>query len=344
MSPDSSNQHPGPDPETSSGSGNPRIPGDSGSSPAAIPRKGYLYVAAAATLWAVSGSSGKFLFQSGVTPYELVQIRVTLASLCLLAWFLLRNPRLIPVARQDILYFMVLGICGMAMVQFTYFYAISKIHVAVAILLEYLAPTFIALYSVVVLRERLTRLTVIAVAGSTLGCYLAVGAYNLNLLSMNLEGILAGIASAIAFAWYAIHGERGMRRYDPWTVLFHALLYAAIFWNIALSPFHAFMRSYSPVQWGWILYISILGTAVPFGLYLEGINLIRSTRASVTATLEPIMAGFISYLFLGENLQPLQLLGGGIVLASVITLQSRKEFDANTPALIRERQKSRFRR
>lgn len=306
----------------------------------AVPRKGYVYVAAAATLWAVSGSSGKFLFQTGVTPYELVQIRVTLACLCILVWFLLRNPRLIAVARRDIPYFMVLGVCGMAMVQFTYFYTISKIHVAVAILLEYLAPVFIALYSLVVLRERLTRITTIAVAGSTLGCYLAVGAYNLDLLSMNLEGILAGIASAIAFAWYAIHGERGMRRYAPWTVLFHALLYAAIFWNIALPPFRAFMRSYSLVQWGWILYISILGTAVPFGLYLEGINLIRSTRASVTATLEPIMAGFISYIFLGESLQPLQMLGGGLVLASVIALQSRKEIDEDTPALIRERQNS----
>lgn len=340
MTPDPFNERHESNPEASRVPCDPPGRREAGFSPSAIPKKGYVYVAAAATLWAISGSSGKFLFQSGVTPYEVVQIRVTLASLCLLAWFLLRNPRLIPVARQDIPYFMVLGICGMAMVQFTYFYAISKIHVAVAILLEYLAPAFIALYSVTVLRERLTRLTVIAVAASTLGCYLAVGAYNLNILSMNLEGILAGLASAIAFAWYSMHGERGMRRYDPWTVLFHALLHAALFWNIALSPFHAFMRSYSVVQWGWILYISILGTAVPFGLYLEGVNLIRSTRASVTATLEPIMAGLISYVFLGETLQPLQLLGGGLVLASVIVLQSRKEFDEETPALIRGRQRS----
>ncbi len=336
-----SDQPNGPNQEPSVGTGGEQAGvGVSGVSSKAVPRKGYVYVAAAATLWAVSGSSGKFLFQGGVTPYELVQIRVTLACLCILAWFLFRNPKRILVARRDVPYFMGLGVCGMAMVQFTYFYAISKIHVAVAILLEYLAPVFIALYSLVVLRERLTQLTAIAVATSTFGCYLAVGAYNLDLLSMNLEGILAGIASAIAFAWYAIHGERGMRRYAPWTVLFHALLYAAIFWNIALTPFHAFVRSYSLVQWGWILYISVLGTAVPFGLYLEGINLIRSTRASVTATLEPIMAGFISYIFLGESLQPLQMLGGGLVLASVVALQSRKEIDNETPALIRGKQNS----
>jgi drug/metabolite transporter (DMT)-like permease len=52
------------------------------------------------------------------------------------------------------------------------------------------------------------------------------------------------------------------------------------------------------------------------------------------------MAGFIAYLFLGESLQPLQILGGGIVLASVIVLQSKQEFDENTPELIRKRRET----
>jgi drug/metabolite transporter (DMT)-like permease len=76
---------------------------------------------------------------------------------------------------------------------------------------------------------------------------------------------------------------------------------------------------------------------VPFGLYLDGVNLIRSTRASVTATLEPITAGVISFFFLGESLENLQTLGGILVVASIILLQMRKEYDNATPALIRRR-------
>ncbi|MFP5211889.1 MAG: DMT family transporter [Acidobacteriota bacterium] len=305
---------------------------------AAVPARGYLYVALAAILWAVSGSSGKFLFQHGVTPYELVQLRVTLAAATLFFWLLVRDRSLLRVKRSDIPYFMVLGVMGMAMVQFTYFYAISKIQVAVAILLEYLAPTFIALHALIFAREKLTQVTAIAIVGSTAGCYLAVGAYNFDLMTMNSAGILAGIGAGAAFAWYAIHGERGMRRYKPWTVLFHALLYAAIFWNVAIFPFKAFARPYSAAEWGWILYIAVFGTVVPYGLYTEGINLIRSTRASVTAMLEPIVAAAISYAFLGELLDPLQMLGGALVIASVVFLQLRKEYDSNTPALIRARQ------
>ena len=61
-----------------------------------------------------------------------------------------------------------------------------------------------------------------------------------------------------------------------------------------------------------------MGTAIPFGLYFVGINYIRSTRASITATLEPISAGFIAYLFLGEILEPLQILGGVLVIAAIV--------------------------
>ncbi|MCK8602728.1 DMT family transporter [Desulfoferrobacter suflitae] len=310
----------------------------------ASPRWGYFCVILAAVLWAVSGSSGKFLFQQGVTPLELVQLRVTLASACLFLWLLVRRRPLLAIAPRDAVYFMVLGVLGMAMVQFTYFYAISKIKVAAAILLQYLAPALIALYSVVFAREKLTRLTLAAIVGATMGCYLVVGAYNLDLFQLNKLGVLGGLCAAVAFAFYSIYGERGMRRYNPWTVLFYALLTSAVFWNMgrllwsgAPAPFESFARDYSGIEWFWIIYIVVLGTVVPFGLYFEGISLIRSTRASITATLEPITAGVVAYLFLGETMEPLQLLGGLLVIASVIVLQLRQEFDDKAPSIIRAR-------
>jgi drug/metabolite transporter, DME family len=315
--------------------------------PAPLPRRGYICVASAALMWAVSGSSAKYLFAHGVTPFQLVQLRLTIGVALLFLWILIYRPTLLRIARRDILYFVLLGITGMAMVQFTYLLAISKIKVAAAILMQYLAPVLIALYSVLFARETLTRVTTLAVSCATIGCYLVVGAYNLDLLSLNREGVAFGLSAAVAFAWYSILGEKGMHRYQPWTVLFYALLFAAIFWNsahffwsAAPKPFEAFGQSYSPSAWGLILYIAILGTIVPFGLYFEAINLIRSTRASITATLEPISAGIIAFLFLGEALEPLQVFGGALVITAVILLQLRREYDYKTPALVRSRQHS----
>ena len=298
-------------------------------------RWGYLYVVLAALMWGLSGSSAKFLFNSGITPYQLVQLRLTISTTILFLWLLIRNPILLKIDRKDILYFMLFGTVGMAGVQFTYLFTISKIKVAAAILLQYLAPSFIAIHSVVFMREKLAPATVAALLGATFGCYLVVGAYNLDILTMNIVGIISGILSAITFAWYSIHGEYGMRRYNPWTVLSYALLFGALVWNVLHPPLEAFMHAYSPIQWFWILYIGVLGTLVPFGLYLEGINLIRSTRASITATLEPITAGILSYLFLNEVMEPAQIVGGIIIIASIILLQLHQQQDNKAPSMIR---------
>jgi drug/metabolite transporter (DMT)-like permease len=301
------------------------------------PHRGYAYVILAALLWGVSGSSAKFLFNSGVTPYQVVQLRLTLAAVILLGWLAIRNPALLRIARRDIWYFALFGTVGMGACQFTYLFAISKIKVAAAILLQYLAPSFIAVHAVVFARDRLSASTVLALVGATIGCYLVVGAYDLQLLSLNLVGVLSGILSAVTFAWYSIHGEYGMRRYNPWTVLFYALFFAALVWNILHPPLEAFFHRYSAVEWGWVLYIGILGTLLPFGLYLEGVNLIRSTRASITAILEPITAGVVSYVFLKETMAPLQIAGGLLVIGSIVLLQLKQEKDEKAPALIRAR-------
>ncbi len=286
-------------------------------------------------LWAVSGSSAKFLFHQGVSPFQLVQLRITLAAVCLFMWLFFKNKSLLRIAKGDVVYFLVLGICGMAAVQFTYLFAISKIHVAAAILLQYMAPIFIALFSVIFAGEKLKRSTVAAIIIATAGCWLVVGAYNLSMLSMNMVGIFSGIASAITFAWYSVQGEYGMRKYNPWTVLFYAILFAAVLWNVLHPPLEAFFHKHSLLEWWWIFYIAIFGTVLPFGLYLEGVNLIRATRSSVTGMLEPITAGVLSYIFLNEIMEPLQLAGGVLVIFAIILLQLRQEFDDKAPAVIR---------
>ncbi len=284
------------------------------------PVLGYSFVAAAAALWATSGTVSKHLFQSGVTPFHLVQLRTTIGALVLLFWLLMRRRDLLVIERRDIPYFVMLGL-GLAAVQFTYLYAISRINVAAAILLQYQAPVMIALYSVLFARVRLKASTAVSLVGAALGCYLMVGAYDLNILSMSQVGVVAGLASAAAFAWYTVKSEHGMRSYTPWTVLSYALIVAALTWNILHRPLDAFSQHYADGAWWWIAFVGVFGTVLPFGLYNKGIEMVSSTRASITATLEPVIAGIISYLFLGESMEFLQVLGGGLVISSILVLQ-----------------------
>lgn len=285
-------------------------------------RLGYISVCCAALLWAASGNAAKFLLQGEVTPFQLVQLRTTTAAVLLFLFLLFRRRELLKIARSDVAYFIILGSI-LAVMLFAYLYAISRIHVAAAVLLQYQAPAMIALYSFFFQRKNLSAFTVAAIVGAIIGCYLMVGAYNLNILDMNKAGILSGLASAVALALYSVRSEYGMRTYSAWTVLSYALLVAAIVWNVIIPPFSAFAAHYSASAWGWIVYIGLFGTIAPFGLYNEGVKRIRSTHASITATLEPVMAGMIAFVFLGEVLTTLQIAGAGLVIASVMLIQVR---------------------
>ncbi len=154
-------------------------------------RFGYFYVALSSLLFAISGTASKFLFHQGVTPYQLVQIRTVIASAVLLAWLAAANPSALKISRQSLPRFILLGFV-LAATMFTYFYAISKIQVAAAILLQYQSPVLVAAYALAFSGERHSTSTLLAIAGSGLGCYLAVGAYTLDLLSLNKAGIIGG--------------------------------------------------------------------------------------------------------------------------------------------------------
>lgn len=299
--------------------------------------KGYLCVMTAAVLWASSGTAGKALFGGGMTPFELVQIRVTLSTVLMAVAFGIFSRGHLRIRIKDLGYFVLLGSVGMALVQGTYFYAISKIQVAAAILLQYMAPILVALFSICFWKERLTVFKVAALVLALGGCYLVVGGYNLQLLQLNRLGIAAGLLAAVCFAGYTLLGERGMHRYPPWTVLFYALAFSAVAWHIFYTPFHYIGAGFTRGQWGWILYITVAGTILPFGLYFVGINYIRSTRASITAILEPICAGFMAFFILGEAMEVLQIIGGLLVISSIVLLQVQQEYDEMAPAVIRTR-------
>jgi drug/metabolite transporter (DMT)-like permease len=286
------------------------------------PRFGYVLVGVAAALWAASGTVAKLLFQDGLSPLDLVQLRTTVAAGVLVAWLIvIRRPGL-RIRREDVVHFVLLG-AVLGMTQFTYLFAISKIPVAAAILLQYQAPVLVALYALLFSAQKMTSLIAASLVSAVLGCYLMVGGYQMDMSGMNVQGVASGLVSAVGFAAYSVRSEQGMRTYEPMTVVCYAMVFAALFWNALQPPLGAFLENHTLQVWMGILFVGVLGTVLPFGLYSAGIRIIGATRASITATLEPVTAGFIAYLLLGEVMETLQILGGMLVMVSVALLQSR---------------------
>ncbi len=293
----------------------------------------YLYVLIATTLWGFSGVVAKHLFNTGVSPLRLVQVRISLSVLILFFTLLIFSRKRLAVSVKDVPYFLVFGVIGLAGSQFSYYFTVSKIQVGPAVLIQYLYAAWVTLYAYLFRDEPLSQRTVLALFLAVSGCYLVAGGYRFDLLSLNRVGLAGGLASSFFVAFYTLASEKGLKRYDGWTVLLYGLAAGALFHSFLNSPLQLVTAGYPPTTWLIFLYIAVFATLVPFAFFFKGIERIRVTRASIAANWEPVMAGLSAYIVLGEILELPQILGGLAVIAAVILLQLGKQDPGPASAL-----------
>ena len=285
--------------------------------------RGYAMVVTAAVCWGVMATVAKLLFRDrGVDPLILVVVRAYLATLTLFLVLGLLCPARLRIGRRDVWSAVVVGVVGLAMNNFFYFQALHLTSVATALLLQYQAPILVALYAVLVQRERLRGRIFLAMALALLGCGLVVRAYDLALLRPNLLGVLAGLGGACGFAFYILASRSALRTLNAWTLLTYAYFSAALTWTVVVPPWQLLSFGFDWGIWGAFLAVATIGTVVPFGLFISGLKFLPPTQASIVSMLEPVVAAVVAYFLLGETLIPLQILGGALVLAGVVMVQT----------------------
>jgi len=309
--------------------------------------EGYGLVLLAALCWAGGGLLAKWLFSAPgpatagwpfpplgieVDPVVLSAARAVVSTLIATAFLTLRRRELLKVRGRDLPFLAVFGILGLAMVHFAYFKTISLTGVATAILLEYLAPVIVLVFSVTLLGERFTLALPSAVTLSVAGCALMVGALGPDGLVVPREGLIWGLSSAVFFAGYSLMGKYASGRFAPWTLLTYGLGFASMFWLIVLGgpgPIITLLSDWRAAAA--VLALAVVSTIIPFGAFLKALNMIEATQASVTSTVEPVIAGVVAWFIFGEHLSALQLLGGVLVVAAVLLSQASTRVPAEMP-------------
>lgn len=289
---------------------------------------GYARIIAAALLWGTIGIAGRAAFHHGVLPLEAAFFRALIAVVFVAAYVLATDRQQLRVRRSDLLLFASFGLVSVAVFFFVYLYAISRTSIATAAILLYTAPVFVILLSAVLFKEPLTRAKIAAAFLAFAGCVLVVRGYDPQSLRPSLPGILAGLASGLTYAMYTIFGKTALRRYSPVTTLFYSLGFGAIFLGIAAIPPGVARLSHPPAAWGVIAYLGLVITLVSAWLYLGGLQHVEAGRASLVATIEPVVAAILGYLLLGERLENWQILGGVLVLTAVLLVQRSRTSEA----------------
>ena len=284
------------------------------------------------------------LFARGVAPVELVEARAFVATLGLGLFSLAASRRRAPSrpepadpeptpaalvaekrdggGRTPVLATVALGM-ALALVNLAYYLAIDRLAVAVAIVLQYSAPALVVIWGAAVSRRRPSRAVVGALIGAMTGVVLISEVLSGDLGEVDAFGIVMGLASALLFASYTLLSEPAVATYGPLGAILRAFSIASVFWLIVQLPRGWPADLFEPANIVPVFFVGIATTMTPFLLYVWGVARVRAERASIAATLEPVLASLFAWLWLDQSLSLMQVAGGALVIASVLTLQTR---------------------
>lgn len=273
---------------------------------------GYLYVAAAAVLWGMLGPATRFAFAEGVGATEVAFWRAALGA-GLFGVHALAVGR-VRIARRDLPSVAAFGVFGVAGLLACFSWAVDAGGAALAAILLYTAPVWVALLSWTFLGERITGRKAAALAVASAGVA-GIALSGGGAVRMSSAALGWGLASGLAYALYYLFGKRYFALYPTATLFLWALPVGAL----AMLPLVEWSPK-TPAAWGWLAFVAVVPTYLAYVCYSAGLRRVEATRASVVATIEPVVAAVGAYLLWGERLAPAAYLFAGVVLAGVLLM------------------------
>jgi DME family drug/metabolite transporter len=281
-----------------------------------------LLIVCAAVSWGTIGIANLALYTSSATnALSLTFLRLALATpLLFLTCWLRLGRKIFAIKRRDLAVMMGMGSL-MAISQACYIAAIPTAGVSISTLIAIcVVPVIIALFSALVTRERLTPLTLFALAGAVGGTILLVAARpHISEGNIAFVGVFLAFLSACAYAGFILCGRRLTGSYHPLQVNFVAFGTGALLLLLCAS-FTGLALTYSIQGWLILLYIGWVPGALGYALFQAGMRSLSATIASIVTMCEPLTATLLSWILFHEELGPFGLIGACCLLGAMLVI------------------------
>jgi drug/metabolite transporter (DMT)-like permease len=284
---------------------------------------GFLEVLISGIGFGFLGIFGRYAFQSGIGVGELLTLRFTLAAVILWFIIILIKPKLCYLPPKQILVSAMLGIFGYSIFANLYFMAIKGVSVTIAAMLLFTFPVFVNLGAHFFLGEKLTRHDCLILGFVMLGLTLLLWG---EMTIQKISSIFFGLGAALIYSIYILVSSKLQKDVKPISSSLYVISFSALTLWIFNYQSIAPISQYTHKQFFYIFGIAILCTIMPLTFFLSGIQKMKSSQASIIATIEPVTASLAAYIFLGEALKLHQMLGGVIVVTALIKTQLQKKF------------------
>ena len=287
-----------------------------------------IYLVLGSLFFAISSIPAKLAMESGLSAFRLTQIRTIGAFLVLFSYVYLKNKQSLRINRKELPILIAFGVFGFAAVNLFYFLAIQRLNVGVALIIEFTAPIWIALWMRFIQKKIVSRLMwwglVVGLTGLVLIAQVWRG------LTLDGLGVTFAVLDAFALALYFLVGEKlvGVKSSEAtmaWGLGISSAFFAIIqpWWSFPFDELGRVVEltgrlaGISIPTYYLILWIIVLGTAVPYFLVLNGLRGLSAATSSSIGMLEPVFGGIFAWIFLYEKLNFIQSVGAVVVLIGI---------------------------
>lgn len=287
----------------------------------------------AGCLWGLSGVLGQLLFQSTDISIGYVStIRMLVSGVGILSICIIKNDSsmfAIWKNKNAMIRLFFFAIAGVISVQYTYFSAIAASNAATGTVLQYTYPILMLLYTALYMKKMPSIQEIFAIISAFLGIVLISTHGNLHTLSISKAALAWGLSSAVAFVIYTVSPQKLHNHYSIFAVTGWGFLLAGILMCI-ITKSYAVHVSFTPYSALLVTAIAIFGTLIPFLIYGFGVRLLGNVKASLFATVEPVVSAILAFFLANVTFTKIDILGFVCILGAiqVVAMQAVRKSNA----------------
>lgn len=291
-------------------------------------RRHEIYLLFGSLFFAISSIPAKLAMEGGLSAWRLTQVRTTGAFLILFLYVYIKNKKSLRIKRKELPILIVFGVFGFAAVNLLYFLAIERLNVGIALIIEFTAPIWIALWMRFIQRKLISKLMwwglVVGLTGLVLIAQVWRG------LTLDGLGVIFAIMDAFALTLYFLVGEKlvdikSSEATMAWGLGVSSAFFAIIqpWWSFPFEQLQSVIQltgrlsQISVPTYFLVFWVIVIGTALPYFLVLTGLRGLSAATTSAIGMSEPVFGGIFAWIFLYENLNFIQIIGAFIVLFGI---------------------------
>lgn len=254
---------------------------------------------------------------------DIVAIRAVSAVIAMFLFMIFGKRNLLKIRLKDVWCFFGTGIGSIVFFNYCYFKTISLTSMSVAAVLLYTAPAIVMILSRILFGEKLTVCKMTALVLTFVGCIFVTGIAG-DASALNIAGILTGLGSGLGYALYSIFSRYAIERgYQSLTISFYTFLIAAIV-TVPFVNISGIVTVTAGSLWMLIFFLvfGVVSTVLPYTLYNYGLNTIENGKASIIASVEPLVATLLGILIYHEKMSVGGAAGMILILGALVLCNS----------------------